>query len=90
MENPSMPAMVIPATCARARLRTHRGDGLEAWLADQPWQPTEDGGWRVETDRDGWLFRIEAIAGGDLRIVARAPSDGATTAWLIAGGVQPI
>jgi hypothetical protein len=80
MENPSMPAMVIPATCARARLRAHRGDGLEAWLADQPWQPTED----------GWLFRVEAIAGGDLRIVARAPKDGATTAWLIAGGVQPI
>jgi hypothetical protein len=85
MENLSVPAVVVPAICARARLRAHRGDGLEGWLADQPWLPTDDGGWRVETDRDGWVFRVEAIPGGDLRIVARAPGEGAITSWLITG-----
>ena len=44
---------------ARALLRSHPGDGLEAWLADQRWRAAPDGSWLVEAERDGWTYRIE-------------------------------
>ena len=34
---------VLPETRGRALLRDHAGDGLEAWLAEQPWRPALDG-----------------------------------------------
>jgi hypothetical protein len=37
----------------RALLRDWNGDGLERWIADQPWRPTPHG-WEVEVDLEGW------------------------------------
>ena len=68
---------------ARALLRSHPGDGLEAWLADQRWRAVLDGSWRVEPDRDGWTYRVEGMPGETVRVVARAPDAGAVTSWLI-------
>jgi hypothetical protein len=84
MDMLSISAIVVPEQQARARLRAHPGDGLETWLADQPWRATQDGSWLVEADRGGRTYRIEGILGGSLRIVEHAP-DGAITPWLIAG-----
>jgi hypothetical protein len=81
MELPSIAATVIPESHARSLLRDHLGDGLEAWLADQPWRPAEDGSWRVELARDGWSYRVEGLLGSYVRVVGRAP-DGAITSWL--------
>jgi hypothetical protein len=67
---------------ARAMLQVHPGDGLEAWLADQPWHETEDGSWRVEPDREGWTYLVDGMLEA-VRIVARVPKDGSTTSWLI-------
>ena len=68
---------------ARALLRSHPGDGLEAWLADQPWRPAPDGSWLVEAERDGWTYRVEGLPGEAVRVVARAPKAGAVTSWLV-------
>lgn len=81
MDIPSIPAAVIPEIHARTLLRNHLGDGLEAWLADQPWRAAEDGSWWVEGVRDRWTYRVEGLIGSSLRVVARAP-DGAITSWL--------
>ena len=69
---------------ARALLRAHPGDGLEAWLADQRWRAALDGSWTVEPDRDGWTYRVEGMPGEAVRVVARSPEAGAVTSWLIA------
>ena len=68
---------------ARALLRSHPGDGLEAWLADQPWRPAPDGSWLVEAERDGWTYRVEGVPGEAVRVVERAPEAGAVTSWLV-------
>ena len=68
---------------ARALLRAHPGDGLEAWLADQRWRAVLDGSWLVEPHRDGWTYRVEGMPGETVRVVARAPDAGAVTSWLI-------
>jgi hypothetical protein len=68
---------------ARALLRGHPGDGLEAWLAEQRWRAAVDGSWRVEPDRDGWTYRVEGMPGEAVRVVARAPEAGPVTSWLI-------
>ena len=68
---------------ARALLRAHPGDGLEAWLADQRWRAALDGSWAVEPDRDGWTYRVEGLPGEAVRVVARASGAGAVTSWLI-------
>ena len=83
MELAPIPAAVISEGEVRAVLRAHQGDGLEAWVADQPWQAAEDGSWRVEPSRDGWTFRVEGVPGGTVRVIARAPEAGPVTAWLI-------
>jgi hypothetical protein len=58
---------------ARALLRSHPGDGLEAWLADQRLRAAQDGSWVVETpDRDGWTCRVEGVPGEAVRVVAPA------------------
>ena len=56
-------------TEARVLLRNWAGDGLESWIAAQPWRPTPDGwevlpnldGWLLEVDLDGWLFEVEPV-----------------------------
>jgi hypothetical protein len=66
----------VPEAQARAMLRAHLGDGLEAWLADQPWLAAEDGSWRVESSRDGRTYRVEPVPSHSVRIVERAPGQG--------------
>ena len=83
MELPSVPAVVVSQGQARDLLRAHPGDGLEAWLADQPWQAAEDGSWRVEPARDGRTFRVEGVPDQTVRVVERAPAAGAVTSWLV-------
>ena len=69
---------------ARAMLLACRGDGLEAWLAEQPWHATEDASWWVEPERDGWTYRVEGMLGEAVRVVARASKNGPVTSWVIA------
>ena len=85
MVTPRAPVLagIPPESQARALLRSHPGDGLEAWLADQRWQSAQDGSWLVEPARDGWTYRVEGLPGEAVRVVARAPAAGAVTAWLI-------
>ena len=68
---------------ARASLRSHPGDGLETWLADQPWRAALDGSWWVESHRDGWTYRVEGLPGEAVRVIERAPGTGSVTSWLI-------
>jgi len=68
---------------ARALLRSHPGDGLETWLAEQRWRVALDGSWLVEAERAGWTYRVEGVPGEAVRVVARAPEDGGLTSWLI-------
>jgi hypothetical protein len=68
---------------ARALLRSHPGDGLEAWLADQRWRPASDGSWLVEAARGGWTYRVEGLPGEAVRVVARSPAAGSITSWLV-------
>jgi hypothetical protein len=78
-------ASVLPEAEARNLLRICPAvDGLEAWLADQPWHAATDGSWRVERDRDGWTYRVEGVPGRAVRVVAHAPTSGAVTSWLVA------
>ena len=83
MEMPSVSALIISEGQARDLLRSHPGDGLEAWIAEQLWEPREDGSWWVAADRDGWLFHIDGVPGQAVRVVARAPEAGSVTSWLI-------
>ena len=69
---------------ARALLRSHPGDGLEAWLADQRWRAALDGSWRVEPERDSCTYRVEVVPGQAVRVIERAPAAGPVTSWLIA------
>jgi hypothetical protein len=74
----------VPEAQARTMLREHcSGDGLEGWLADQPWHAAEDGSWRVEPSRNGRTFRVEGVPGQSVRIVERTLGSGAVTSWLI-------
>ena len=82
MELPSVSALVSEGQ-ARDLLRAHPGDGLEAWLADQPWQAAEDGSWRLESARDGRIFRVEVVSGQIVWVVERAAAAGAVTSWLV-------
>jgi len=68
---------------ARDLLRSHPGDGLEAWLAEQRWRAAQDGSWLVDPERDGWTYRVEGVPGEAVRVVAHAPEAGAVTSWLI-------
>ena len=75
---------LVPEAKARNWLRKHPGDGLEAWLAEQPWQAAEDGSWQVEPALNDCTYRIETVLDGGLRVVCRAPGGGPVTSWLIA------
>lgn len=49
---------------ARAALRAFVAVGdLERWIADQRWEAVP-GGWRVREPLEGWVFRLELVAGG--------------------------
>ncbi len=77
------PTDMPPEGQARALLRSHPGDGLEAWLADQRWRPALDGSWRVEPERDGCTYRVEGVPGQALRVIERASGAGSVRSWLI-------
>jgi hypothetical protein len=67
---------------ARDLLRTFDGmGGLEAWIADQPWQPAP-GGWMVSAELQGWRFWVALVPGG-VQISSRAPSGGAPAVWIV-------
>ena len=87
MDAPSDPdpdtTAVLPEARARALLRDHAGDGLEAWLADQRWRPALDGSWRVEPERDGCTYRVEGVPGLAVRVVEQASGAGSLMSWLI-------
>lgn len=66
----------------RGLLRAAAGaDGLETWIADQPWQTTL-AGWTLPADLEGWCFRLMRIPGG-LRISLTTPQGGVREAWQI-------
>ena len=69
---------------ARALLRGHPGDGLEAWLADQRWRAALDCSWSVEPERDGRTYRVETVPGEAVRVVERTSEAGTVTSRLIA------
>jgi hypothetical protein len=66
---------------ARVLLRAWDGDGLEAWIAAQPWRPTSVG-WEVLPEMDGWRFVIEQ-APPRLRLRSSPPETAAPAEWLI-------
>ena len=68
---------------ARAVLRGHSGDGLEAWLANQRWRAALDGSWLMEAARDGSTYRVEGMPGQGVRVIERTPAAGAVTSWLV-------
>jgi hypothetical protein len=45
--------------------------GLEAWMAEEDWEPAP-GGWKVISELQGGRFRIEVV-GDELRLVGGPP-----------------
>ena len=80
---PPVPTAMPLEGQARALLRSHPGDGLEAWLAEQRWRAALDGSWLVEAAREGCTYRVEGVPGEAVRVVARSPGAGAVTSWLV-------
>jgi hypothetical protein len=72
---------------ARVLLRDCGGfGGLEAWIAEQPWQAAP-GGWTVAGRVRGRPFRLEPFGNG-LRITAVTPSGetpGEWATWIVPG-----
>ena len=72
---------------ARQLLRDCGGfGGLEAWIAEQPWQAAP-GGWTVAGRVQGRSFLLEPFSNG-LRITAVAPGGGTPgdwAAWTVTG-----
>jgi hypothetical protein len=66
---------------ARTLLRDWGGDGLEAWLADQPWHLTR-GGWEIDGALLGWQVTIEPVP-PRLRLQAFPPKGGAPATWTV-------
>jgi hypothetical protein len=56
-------------------------DGLEAWMAKQPWQ-LASGGWTVLLDLKGWRFRVLPVEDG-LRLTAVPPGNGQPAVWTV-------
>jgi hypothetical protein len=77
-----MPAPNMTEAEARVLLRDCGGvGGMEAWIAEQPWQAVP-GGWMVTGEMQGWRFKIDVIAGG-LRITAGEPDRGDPAVWIV-------
>ena len=69
---------------ARALLRRWPGlGGLEAWIAEQDWQPAP-GGWSVMGELRGWRFRIGIVPGG-LRLTGGELGAGQPAIWTVTG-----
>ena len=65
---------------ARGLLRDCGGfGGLEAWIAEQPWEATPSG-WTVAVRVRGRPFRLEPFGNG-LRIAAVTPNGGVPGEW---------
>jgi hypothetical protein len=67
---------------ARAALRAFVAVGeIEQWIAEQPWEPAPDGGWRVRGQFHCWRFRLEPVPGG-VRVIASA-AGGDPADWVV-------
>jgi len=66
---------------ARASLRAFATVGVEQWLAEQPWEPAPDGGWKMLADLHGWGFRLEPVSGGVH--VTMFTGEGELAAWVV-------
>jgi hypothetical protein len=67
-----------------ARVLLHAFDsvgGLEAWIADQPWQ-VAPGGWTVTRELQGWSFRLVQVPWG-LRVIGSAPDRNSPVIWQV-------
>jgi hypothetical protein len=56
--------------------------GLEAWIAEQPWEAAP-GGWTVLGKLQGWTFQV-APGPGAVRITA-SMGEGAPAVWTVPG-----
>ena len=68
-------------TEARVLLRNWAGDGLESWIAAQPWRPTSVG-WEVLPEMDGWLFEVEPVP-PRLRLRSSPPNAASPAEWIV-------
>ena len=80
------PAAIPLERQARALLRSHPGDGLEAWLTDERWREVMDGSCMAAAEREGWTYRVEEVPGEAVRVVARSPEAGAVTSRRVVYG----
>ncbi len=67
---------------ARALLRRGDREGLEAWIAAQPWRPTLNG-WEADSDLAGWRFSLRILPDG-VWITSTPPGKALATGWLVA------
>ena len=66
---------------ARAALAAFDGvDGLECWIAEQPWLAAP-GGWVLPEPFQGWRFRVELAPGG-VRVSAFM-REGDPACWIV-------
>jgi hypothetical protein len=54
--------------------------GIEPWIAARPWQAVP-GGWTVAGELQGWVFRLEPVAGG-VRVIA-SMGRGEPAVWFV-------
>jgi hypothetical protein len=66
---------------AREVLRADDRDGLEAWIAGQPWIVMPGGWWKVK-DEGGGHFHLLPLPEG-IRIIAHPAGSKATTTWIV-------
>jgi hypothetical protein len=67
---------------ARNLLRRCRSiEGLERWMAGQPWEAAP-GGWTVKPDLEGWHFRVEPVPEG-VQIIASPGGGDAPAVWIV-------
>ena len=69
---------------ARAALTAFAGANRAGpWIARQEWEATPSG-WTVAVPLDGWVFRLQPVAGG-VRVTASAGGRRKPAAWFVPG-----
>jgi hypothetical protein len=60
-------------------------DGLEVWVAAQPWTPMPNGtGWQIEGSRDGCHFEVRPAIRA-VRVINLPPEGKAAAIWTVTG-----